>query len=65
MLVIYSTQHKLRMLHIHVTHQQHRKSYEVHKPEGKITAGPPVRSCLLKCICELGGSINLQLTSDF
>lgn len=47
------------------THQQNRKSYEEHNPEGKLTAGPPVRSFLLKSISEVGGYIHLQLTPDF
>lgn len=49
----------------HGTHQQNRKPYEEHNPEGKLNAGPPLRSHQLKSICEVRGYIHLQLTSDF
>lgn len=53
-----------------VTHSQHTSAKtekslcEDQDPEGKLTAGLPTRSCPLK-VCEAGGYINSQLTSDF
>lgn len=51
---------------IHIRQEEDKQpTTNLQNPEGKLTAGLPATCCLLKFICDVGGYINLQLTSDF